>query len=179
MGSGGSSAGCSQQHRTLHAQSWVGFPSAELGADLGADLGAELGAELGGVSECCCLAQRRRCHSRLLQRPSSAVSLQAVSLARRWLPLRSAAVAAAASASAASGAAAEAAKGIAVQAASTATASGGLGFVLSCVILMTAGSAICKLITQRVEDKGCAYQSLLLLSGCGVLAGCGAATVIL
>lgn len=54
---------------------------------------------------------------------------QATSLARGWLPLR--------------------------VAAAGGGAGGGFGFVLWSVAVLVAGSAVCKLITQVVEQKGC------------------------
>lgn len=60
-----------------------------------------------------------------------AAPCQAFTMARKWLPE-------------------------AVEAAGTAATRGAWGFVPQSMALMVAGAAVCKLITQWVEDKGCA-----------------------
>jgi hypothetical protein len=94
------------------------------------------------------------------------------SLARSWLPLRTAALAAAAAAgqAAAGQAAAADAPGAAAGAAAAAASGGGIGgiggmlFVAWATVILVAGSAICKLVTQVVENHG--YALLASFSGC-------------
>jgi hypothetical protein len=80
---------------------------------------------------------------------------EGLSMARTWLPLRAAALAAAAAGQAAAADAPAAAAGAA--AAAAAASGGGVGgtlFVAWATVILVAGSAICKLVTQVVENHG-------------------------
>lgn len=104
----------------------------------------------GSLGELCNGSLHRICNGSLHRSALSAPCphLQAVSLARSWLP-----------ASAAAGAAAAAPAGLAAALAARAAAlgnwAGRVASVLWYAVVMTAGATVCKHITQTVEQHGC------------------------
>ena len=111
----------------------------------------------------CCPDCRRRCPCGLCgpspantDRPAAAAPLaQAIQLARGWARLR----------------ALEAAEAAAAAGAAAAGGAAGLGFVAWSAVVLVCGSAICKMITQLVEQKGCAGgQAICCMCGASVWA---------